>query len=64
MKSVNGLDILKSIVKSLPANISGSGWESGTSPKSLVALAGPHSPDAQSGKGTITVDKLGQSIFT
>jgi len=64
MKSVKGLDILNSMVSSLPANIKGSGWESGTSPKSLVAFAGPHSPDAQSGSGTITVDKLGQSIFT
>lgn len=64
MKSVKGLDILKSIVSSLPANMSGSGWESGTSPKSLVAFAGPHSPEAQSGNGTITVDKLGQSILT
>lgn len=35
----------------------------GTNPNSLVALVGPHSPLAQSGKGTITVCKSSQQIL-
>lgn len=35
----------------------------GTSPNSLVALVGPHSPLAQSGKGTITVCSSSQQIL-
>lgn len=36
----------------------------GISPKSLVALVGPHSPLAQSGNGTITVCNSSQQILT
>lgn len=37
-------------------------WVMGTRPKSLVALVGPHSPEAQSGKGTMTVWSSSQQI--
>lgn len=35
----------------------------GTSPKSLVAFVGPHSPLAQSGRGTITVCNSSHAIL-
>lgn len=63
MKSVSGLDIWNWISKVCGAKISASWWVSGISPNSLVALAGPHSPDAQSGRGTITVCRSSQTIL-
>lgn len=57
MKSVRGRDIEKSMATSRPENIKGSGCVKGIRPKRRLALAGPHSPDAQSGKGTITGSK-------
>ena len=40
-----------------------SSCDTGTRPNSLVAFAGPHSPLAQSGRGTITVCKSSQTIL-
>ena len=63
MKSVNGRDIWNWISSAWDAKISASWWVSGMSPNSRVALAGPHSPEAQSGSGTITVCRSEQTIL-
>lgn len=63
MKSVSGLVMRNCSSRSLPANTRASWWVTGSRPNSLVALAGPHSPDAQSGSGTITVCKSSQTIL-
>lgn len=46
-----------------PPKIRASSWVTGTNPNSLVALTGPHSPLAQSGRGTMTVCKSSQTIL-
>lgn len=38
-------------------------WVMGIRPNSLVALVGPHSPDAQSGRGTMTVCSSSHAIL-
>ena len=64
MKSVRGRVILKVMSRLLEwAKTNASSWVTGTRPKSRVALAGPHSPLAQSGKGTMTVCKSSQTIL-
>ena len=63
MKSVRGLLILNVISNCWPAKMSASWCELGTRPKSRVALAGPHSPLAQSGNGTMTVWRSSHRIL-
>ena len=63
MKSVRGLDIWNWISRVCGAKMSASWCVRGIRPKSLVALAGPHSPEAQSGRGTITVCRSSHTIL-
>merc|ERR1719187_2927865 len=63
MKSVRGRDMENWISSVWAAKMSASLWEMGTRPNSRVALAGPHSPDAQSGSGTITVCRSEHTIL-
>ena len=55
MKSVRGRDIWNWISIDCDAKIRASWCVRGIRPNNLVAFAGPHSPEAQSGSGTITV---------
>ena len=63
MKSVKGRVIRKVRSRSRPLKTKASSWETGTRPNSLVAFAGPHSPLAQSGNGTMTVCKSWHRIL-
>ena len=63
MKSVSGRDIWNWISIDWDANMRASWCVRGIRPNSLVALAGPHSPEAQSGSGTITVCSSEQTIL-
>merc|ERR1719414_1417359 len=58
-----GRFILNEISISLPENTNASSCEIGINPNNRVDLAGPHSPLAQSGSGTITVCKSSQLIL-
>ena len=63
IKSVSGRDMRNWHSNSRPAKINASWCVMGTRPKSRVAFIGPHSPLAQSGRGTMTVWRSSQTIL-